>query len=174
MLIIFLSMGRLSHATVRAGAAGVEADRRPRNFYRDCVPDLFPAGLKVDSSAWIMSSIVWRNCSSAQPMSKPSSKVSRASCRSSAKFSLSTLIFSTQATGEPSGALQMCGVAGIRCAWFMSVLSEDFALQLVGDAGDSTTRHFAEQFTTITKRVERKWVGGQVPACYRPPAAGAT
>src|SRR5215468_696394 len=44
-----------------------------------------------------------RTCCSSQPISTASSSASCASSFSSARFSLSTLIFSTQETGSPSG-----------------------------------------------------------------------
>src|SRR5258708_35150818 len=47
-----------------------------------------------------------RNWASSQPISTPSSSASWASSRSSARFSLSTLIFSTHDTGSPSGVCQ--------------------------------------------------------------------
>src|ERR1700756_3094422 len=48
-----------------------------------------------------------RTCRSSQPISTASSNASWASSRSSARFSFSTLIFSTHETGSPSGVRQI-------------------------------------------------------------------
>src|SRR6516225_5720292 len=47
-----------------------------------------------------------RTCRSSHPISTASSSASCASSRSSARFSFSSLIFSTQETGSPSGELR--------------------------------------------------------------------
>src|SRR6516165_7754494 len=49
----------------------------------------------------------WRTCCSSQPISTASSSASWASSRNSARFSFSTLIFSTQETGSPLGVRQI-------------------------------------------------------------------
>src|SRR3984893_14872091 len=54
-----------------------------------------------------------RTCRSSQPISTASSNASWASSRSSARFSFSTLIFSTQETGSPSGVRQIGNSADI-------------------------------------------------------------
>src|SRR6266849_4599533 len=66
---------------------------------QSCSQGFLKGLISPSSNAWTTR----RNCVSSQPISTASSSASCAMSRSSARFSFSTLIFSTQETGSPSG-----------------------------------------------------------------------